>query len=88
MLSRGDVEHAPAALTLALFMRYIRRWAVAEVVSPKHPGERAVAINQLIQVAHLSVESRSFEVAVAVLEALRYTAGPAQAHARTHGQRR
>jgi len=53
-------------------MRHVRRWALNEIVTPKQPAERAVALGQLIRIAQLACEARNFEVAIAILEALAY----------------
>ena len=71
-LVKGATAAAPNVLSLALFMRYIRRWAISEVVTPKQPAERALVINHLVKILNFSVDVRNFEVAMAILEALKY----------------
>ena len=70
-LAKAETAKAANALSLLMFMRYVRRWVISEVVTPKQPAERALVINQFIKILNLCFEIRNFEVAMAILEALK-----------------
>jgi len=86
VLVKGKVGEATNLIALASFMRHVRRWALNEIVTPKQPAERAVALGQVIRIAQLACEARNFEVAIAILEALAYGGPRLTLSTRGHGQ--
>jgi hypothetical protein len=70
-LAQRQPRRAPHLLSLLLFHRYVRRWAIHEMVTPTLPADRAAAVTQWTRVLQLCADVRNYECAIAVLEALR-----------------